>query len=537
MADGTESESAEDAAEGEEEYEWLTDENGKAYRVATIPKVERTYGRIRDDLVRFPGGATFQVVKESDDTFWVKVFKREKRAAPKPFQNKKSADEVAEIEARYDFQIEQVDRVALQAFDKGLPKRGQWRDGFDLADMNGDGHLDIVFGPARKSTRVPTIFLGDSQGNWSVWREAVFPQLAYDYGDVTVGDWNADGNLDLALGVHLRGLLALVGDGQGRFQLASKGIDFDVPGTRSKLDAFSTKAISAFDWNGDGKDDILAFGEGPKRNTGNTSEVVQGSVGFRVHLSQGDGSWEVVHLSPPTDRNFGSDFALLDVDGDGRQDVVTSTSQLGNQWLLLQTTTPTSAEVTKIDGLPERGVVDAVEVGDFNGDGRADIAYTYRALVLRKWRAGLDVLLRAEDGGWERKGVLSLVQREPFRAIAVGNVDGDGSQDLAVLDDYGVVRILLGQGDGSFVEELVTETPSARVGCQGYDAELRDLDGDGLDDLVATFAGEAQGMAAFTGSTISGCEGGGRLEAWNVKLQAGSGAESGAEPASETPGN
>ena len=463
----------------------------------------------------------------------MKVFKREKRARV-PVQPEQTPEERARIEARYAYDIEQVDRLVLEPFDSGLPKRGQWRDGFDLADMNADGHLDIVFGPARKSTQVPTIFLGDSQGNWTRWTEARFPEAAYDYGDVAVGDWNADGHLDLALGVHLRGILALVGDGQGNFELAGDGIDFDVPGTRSRLDAFSSKAVSAFDWNSDGKSDILAFGEGPKRNTGNTNEVLQGSVGFRVHLSQGDGSWQVVQMSPRTDRNFGSDFTLIDVDGDGQQDVVTTTSQLGNTWLLLNVTSPMTAEVSQIDGLPERGVVDAVDSGDFNGDGRADLVYTYRALVMRKWRSGIDVLLRTEDDGWERHGVLSLVQREPFRAVAVGNVDGDAHQDLAALDDYGVVRVLLGKGDGSFVEELVTESQGARVGCQGYDAELRDLDGDGLDDLVASFAGEAQGMAAFTGSTISGCKGGGRLDAWKVRLHETAETTASEAPAEET---
>lgn len=506
---------ADHQADSDEDYEWFTDDKGQRYRIGEIPKVARTFSRPREGWVRFPGGATFLLEKESDDTFYVRVYNRT-RPEERPVRRKEPTPaEVAEVEGRYDFEIEQVDRLALEAFDAGLPNRGQWRDGFDLADMNGDGHVDIVFGPARKSSRSPVIFLGDGAGHWRPWTEATFESAAYDYGDAIVGDWNNDGNLDIALGVHLRGVLALVGDGKGNFKLSTKGIDFDVPGSKTALSAFSSKSLAAVDWNGDGLTDILALGEGPKRNTGNPNEVVQGSVGVQVFLRQENGTWKAVRLSPPRDRNFGSGFALLDVNEDGRQDVVTATSQLGNSWLVLESTSPETAEIAQLEGLPERAVIDTVRKGDFNQDGREDLVLTYRANVLGKWRAGIDVMLHTESG-WERHGVLSLLQREPFRAIAVGHLDKDGKLDVAALDDFGVVRILLGEGDGSFVEELVVETPGARIGCQGYDVEVRDLDGDGYGDLVAAFAGEPQGMAAFTGTNVAGCVGGGRLAAWRV---------------------
>ena len=55
-----------------------------------------------------------------------------------------------------------------EPFDAGLPHEGQWRNGFDIADMNGDGLLDIVHGPPRKGDRRPHVFLGDGKGNWRV---------------------------------------------------------------------------------------------------------------------------------------------------------------------------------------------------------------------------------------------------------------------------------------------------------------------------------------------------------------------------------
>src|SRR5258707_1200039 len=40
--------------------------------------------------------------------------------------------------------------LTFQPFGAGLPTSGQWREGFRLADLNGDGQLDLVHGPARK---------------------------------------------------------------------------------------------------------------------------------------------------------------------------------------------------------------------------------------------------------------------------------------------------------------------------------------------------------------------------------------------------
>src|ERR1700674_4955601 len=134
-------------------------------------------------------------------------------------------------------------KVRFVKFDVGLPTSGQWREGFRIADMNEDGHPDIVHGPARKQTGTPVIFLGDGKGSWTLWKEARFPTLAYDYGDVEVADFNRDGHIDIALAVHLHGLFVLAGDGKGGFVNASAGLEST---------GFSSRAIRVTDWNGDG---------------------------------------------------------------------------------------------------------------------------------------------------------------------------------------------------------------------------------------------------------------------------------------------
>ena len=130
--------------------------------------------------------------------------------------------------------------------------------------MNGDGNLDIVFGPSRKGRPWPNIFLGDSQGHWRPWSEARYPRLGYDYGDVAVADYNGDGHQDVVLSAHLRGIVALVGDGKGGFELWTEGLEMETPGAGGDASTFSSRAIDAIDWNHDGHPDLVALGEGPK---------------------------------------------------------------------------------------------------------------------------------------------------------------------------------------------------------------------------------------------------------------------------------
>ena len=115
-----------------------------------------------------------------------------------------------------------------------------------------------------------------------------------------------------------------------------------------------------------------------------------------------------------------------------------------------------------------------VVVADVTGDGLLDVLTV---------RIRLSVMVGAGDGTFsevhETIGVLSPV------SMAVGDLNGDGLEDLAMGDDYGagegLIRVLLGNGDGTFYSN---ET-FVSVSYPGY-LDLGDLDGDGDLDVITT---------------------------------------------------
>jgi hypothetical protein len=397
--------------------------------------------------------------------------------------------------------------LRFEPFGEGLPRAGQWRDGFDLADIDGDGHLDLVHGPPRKGTRAPQIFLGDGRGGWRRWREARFPELAYDYGDARAGDLDGDGDLDLVLAVHLRGLLALLGDGRGGFERAGRGLAFE----GSVLASFSSRTIRLADFDRDGHLDLLALGEGPRLAPAPAAPergptVVSGAQGVALFRGLGDGGFAPAGESAVAGDLFGRALALGDFDGDGLPDVAAASSQLGRTDLVQLAEPGGRRRSLSIEALRPRAYVHAVAAADFDGDGRADLAVGYASIETGDWRTGVDVLLAGAGGSWRRVAVAASEGRGGPRALATGDLDGDGAADLVALDAAGALTAFFGDRRGGFRRDR--ESVSALPGCRGSHLALADLDGDGRDDVVAAFAKERSAGAPEV------CPGEGGLAAW-----------------------
>jgi len=148
--------------------------------------------------------------------------------------------------------------------------------------------------------------------------------------------------------------------------------------------------------------------------------------------------------------------------------------------------------ITNITGSP---VVD-IDVFDANGDGRVDAAVFFNevdgTLTGGHLGAGVAILLDpfslAADSYVETPYRWSPTDISGWgRDIAHADFDGDGTTDIATVDDFGEVLVLLGHGDGTFESSgrsfvIVTGETEAPGPVQSIEAA--DFDGDGLAEIL-----------------------------------------------------
>ena len=385
-------------------------------------------------------------------------------------------------------------RLHFEAMGEGLPGSGQWRDGFDLVDLDRDGHLDLVHGPPRAGGADLLLLRGDGAGGFAPWSGGGLPSGGFAYGDAAAGDFDGDGDLDIALGQHLLELVVLEGDGAGEFGAA--------PLPAAAL-AFSTRALESVDWDGDGRDELLALGEGPRPAAG------RGSRGLLLLDWVPVEGWRAFLESGAEGLPFGSSLAVGDVDGDGQPDAATAAASLGRRDLLVLGDGEWGGTRRELTALSSTGYVRAVTLADFDGDGRDDLAASSIERAEGKWRTRLDVLLSRRGGAFASSVVLRESGAAGLLALAAGDLDGDGHADLVAFDADGAPRIYLGVGGGRLARARATGLSGE--GCAGRHVRISDLDGDGRGEIVASF-GEDPGVDPA-------CRAGGSLRAWRLAAQ------------------
>ncbi len=354
------------------------------------------------------------------------------------------------------------------------------------ADFNQDGHLDLAFANADGSV---VVWLGSGNGQFS--RLAPVTTGSGPLSALAAADLNRDGRIDLVVTSPTQNKVqVLLGNGDGTF---APGSVFDTGN--------SPASTYVADIDGDGIPDLVVVNQGSNtfsvmngRGDGTFNAAAEFVVGngpvaaavgsfygnahadivtidnvassLSIPAGNGDGTFGAARSYAVGDRPIA--VASADLDGNGSADLAVANycnaggcSGSGGVAILLAG----AAEVYQLSAVYPMGAGSvSVALSDVNGDGKPDL--------LSLNRIDKTVSLRLGTGGGAFGALSTTSLSAAPLAIAFGDFDRDGKQDLAVLEDCGMatcsepgqVEILKGTGSGGFQNAALYAVGYAPVG-------------------------------------------------------------------------
>jgi hypothetical protein len=286
--------------------------------------------------------------------------------------------------------------------------------GLAVGDMNHDGHIDVV--QCNNWGYDAIIHFGDGLGGFGERDTVVNGEGGPSR--VVVADFNNDGALDIAVNGPDEGVILIyLGNGKGGLTVPPKEIE----------GLHHDNEIITADFNADGNVDIAT--------------VTTGSV--QIFLGDGTGSFAlsaVVDVDP-----FPANLASADLNNDGKLDLLVGGAGPGS---------PAQNYISTFLGDGAGGFVfkqtialdsfgdvrGEMAVGDFNEDGKADMAFP------------LDkVLVFLGDGTGNLVAGPSLTAGDQPHTIVTADFNKDGHLDLANSNrGDGTVTVFVGDGRGQF---------------------------------------------------------------------------------------
>ncbi len=366
-----------------------------------------------------------------------------------------------------------------------------------VADFNGDGKLDLVV--LNGGSRNVSILLGNGDGTFQATKN-------FDVGgdnppSIVVADFNGDGKADL--GVAIPGNIPapattfptctqssvnlMVGNGDGTFQTARRAVTVDS----------ANLSVTAGDLNEDGKADLVVA----RSQIDPACPLAGGSV----FLGKGDGSFQTakeVAAAPGV--------LIADFNSDGKPDLLAwEPFNSPSEGILLGNGDGTFQSPLALPSLPGCGlfcrqILPDSTTGDFNGDGKLDIALA-RGLkrcfdACSAFPFSFDTIIMLGNGDGTFQTATSVGSGGSF--LLSGDFNGDGKADIAFgSGDVQGFHVLLGKGDGTFSGPFAFDTGSGPVSFT-----VAELNGDHLPDIVLANMNDDTISIAVNMSPTSGAD-------------------------------
>ena len=325
------------------------------------------------------------------------------------------------------------------------------------ADIDGDGHLDVVGGAIQALT--VSLVRGNGDGTladgYSVGTGSV--------GGLTTavaGDVNGDQKPDL---IGINAGIGVLTDVDGRTFAA-----------KMQITANNAAALTLGDINGDQKADIISA-----NGTGNS---------ISVYTNAGDGTFPNSPSSLPAGTRV-SAVVAADFTGDGKIDVAAENVDSKDVSIFVNSGSALASAGSPISLGVEPSDIAA---GDTDGDKKVD-------LVVALGASNAVVVLKGGGDGTFTAGTPITVGTGPV-SVKLGDLDGDGHLDIVTANTGKDLSVLLNDGSGGFkpvVSYKIVVMPAAVV--------LADFNLDGKLDMVTaglnpTIGNNTGSVVAFTGN-------------------------------------
>jgi uncharacterized membrane protein len=367
-----------------------------------------------------------------------------------------------------------------------------------VADVNGDGKLDLVVANEQQSKTNPegsiSVILGNGNGTFH-------PAVNYSSGgqsaySISIADVNGDGKLDLVVAngcfesnCATGGVGVLLGNGDGTFK---KALTY----SSGAASVFGSR-VAVGDLNGDGKLDLAVATTGPGCGNGCPKGLVA------VLLGRGDGTFKKAKTYSTGGFDAIGWVAIADVNGDKKPDLLVANYCAtdcsfppveGSVGVLLGNGNGTFKAVKTYPSGGDGAV--SVAVADLNKDGKPDLLVANCGpLACGPGSPGGNVGVLIGNGNGTFKPVVNYPAANlPFNVVAA-DVNNDGKLDIVVSNwgtrnaatNDGAVTVLQRKGNGTF--RPAQTFPSG--GAEAPSVAVADVNKDGRLNIVLACVADA----------------------------------------------